>query len=253
MIRTESSRLAQLGAILVLLAAASVSPLIFPIAEAGYSDMNWLAIHALIPALAVLAVITAVAARLGWRSLVRAILTAVAAGIASTVGLEIVRIIGFRFFEAMPGSMPMLMGVLLTHSFMQGPSQFSNALGWADHFWNGASFALIYVLLLGRRPWWFGLIYAYIIATIFMMSPVVSAIGAGDFGQEFAPIGFPLTVYLAHTAFGLILGSLVARSSIENRPLWLRLLPFHRHEGSTRKLVDEEDSAWREGGRDQVR
>ena len=213
----------ELLAVLMVLAAASVSPLIFPIAEAGYSDMHWLGIHALVPAVAAVFAVIGLAGPAGWKALRKAILIGIWAGAVSTIGLEIVRTIGFRYFGAMPGSMPMLMGVLLTDRFMQGPNWLSNLIGWSDHFWNGASFAIIYILLLGRTRWWMGLIYAYAIATIFMLSPVMSAIGAGRFGQQFAPLGFPLTVYLAHTAYGFLLGWLVSRTAVNISPIWNRL------------------------------
>lgn len=220
----------ELLAVPVVLAAASVSPLIFPIAEAGYSDMHWLGIHALIPAVVTLIAISGIAGPACWKPLRHAVLTGAWVGAVSTIGLEIVRIVGFRYFGAMPGSMPMLMGVLLTDRFMEGPNWFSNLIGWSDHFWNGASFGIIYVLLFGRARWWTGLIYAYSIATIFMFSPVMSAIGAGRFGQQFAPVGFPLTVYLAHTAYGLLLGWLVSRSTVNISPIWSRLHHFWRKE-----------------------
>ncbi len=51
----------------------------------------------------------------------------------------------------MIGDLPRLMGVLLTDRFMLGPSLVSDILGYAYHFWNGASFGVIFAVLLGRR------------------------------------------------------------------------------------------------------
>jgi len=44
----------------------------------------------------------------------------------------------------------------------------------------------------------------------FMFSPVVSALGVGFLGLDFSK-GFPITVTLAHAAFGTVLGWLSAR------------------------------------------
>lgn len=211
---SEQSSIGELIGIAVALAAASVSPLMFDVSAAGYSSMNWLGPHALLPAVIAVAVVWGVAVMRGWERLARGIPTALWVGALATVALEIVRLIGFRLFETMPGSMPELMGVLLLNQFMSGPDTLSNLVGWGDHFWNGFSFAMIYILILGRRAWWIGLLYALGIGTIFMLGPVMSVTGAGYFGQQYAPIAFPLTVYLAHIAFGTVLGIGVSRSHV---------------------------------------
>lgn len=46
-----------------------------------------------------------------------------------------------------------------------------------------------------------------------MVSPVMNIIGAGHFGQDFAPVKFSLTVYLAHITFGSMVGWLAQRSN----------------------------------------
>ena len=125
-------------------------------------------------------------------------------GIIATIALEIVRETGFRL-GFMPGSLPKLLGVLITDRFLEGPSLFSNLVGWAYHFWNGACFGMIYALLFGWARWWFAIIYGVVIGIIFMVSPVVTATGVGYFGLQFS-LGFPVTVTLAHLAFGAVLG-----------------------------------------------
>lgn len=197
----------------VALAAASVSPLAFDYSASGAMSLHTLGIEAILPALAVWIIVIAVAPLMGWRRLASAGQLAVIAGILGTAGLEAVRIIGFRFFQTMPGSMPMLMGVLLTNRFMDGPNWLSNLLGWGDHFWNGIGFAFIYMAVIGRQRWWAGVIYAFAIATVFMTGPVMNITGAGAFGQAFAPVKFPLTVYLAHLAFGLAVGWTAQRAA----------------------------------------
>src|SRR5260370_40217211 len=81
--------------------------------------------------------------------------------------------------------------------------------GWAFHFWNGASFGLIYVLVFGTCRRWMGAIFGLLLGFGFMFSPVVSALGVGFMGLEFSK-GFPVTVTLAHAAFGSVLGWLAS-------------------------------------------
>lgn len=193
--------------ILLLLGAASVSPLIFPIAESGRSSMDVLAKVALLPAAALLLATIGLLYRLD-DSLARLSAAGMAAGAVATVALEAIRLPGF-WLGFMPGNLPRLMGVLLLDQFAAGPSLKSDVAGWAYHFWNGASFGLIYVLIFGTCRRWVGTVFGVVLGFGFMFSPVVSALGVGFLGLEFSR-GFPLTVTMAHAAFGLALGWLAA-------------------------------------------
>lgn len=221
---TAGIKLDELLAIAFVLVCASVSPLMFVVSAAGYSNMNWLGLHTLLPAAAVMALLALVGRMQGWSRLWPAVKTALWAGILATIALEVVRIIGFRFFDTMPGSMPMLMGVLLTNHFMEGPAWWTNVLGWADHFWNGFSFVLIFILLFGKRSIPLTIAYLLTIGTIFQISPVMSITGAGMFGQQVAPLGFPLTVYFAHIAFGTTMGLCLKWAGIKPTTLWTDML-----------------------------
>jgi hypothetical protein len=194
--------------LLVTLAAASVGPLIFPAAQAGYGTMAQSAKYLLLPAVAVLIFI----ALLSWKSVPeigRSIVWGGLAGAIATIGLEIVRITGFRM-GYMPGNLPHLMGVLLLDRFALGPSAASDLAGWVYHFWNGASFGIIYVLLFGAARRWVGGLYGIAVGLGFLVSPVVISLGVGYFGLQFSK-GFPITVLSAHLAFGLALGVLANR------------------------------------------
>jgi hypothetical protein len=193
--------------ILLLLAAASVPPLIFPLAESGRSTMDVLAKFALLPAAALLLITLAVLYRVD-HSLAKTIFVGLAAGAVATLALEAIRLPGF-WLGFMPGNLPRLMGVLLLNQFAAGPSLKSDLAGWAYHFWNGASFGLIYVLVFGTCRRWLGAAFGILLGFGFMFSPVVSALGVGFMGLEFSK-GFPVTVTLAHAAFGLALGWLTA-------------------------------------------
>jgi hypothetical protein len=190
------------------LALASVGPLIFPVAMAGYGTLNVLAKQWLIPSVIGLAIIALIA----WKRnplIARSIAWGGSAGGISTIALEAVRISGFHL-GYMPGSLPQLMGVLLLDRFALGPNAASNLAGWAYHFWNGAAFGIIFVLLFGTKRAWAALLYGLALGVGFMVSPVVKSLGIGYFGAEFS-IGFPVVVSLAHAAFGIALGLLTRR------------------------------------------
>lgn len=193
--------------ILLLLAAASVSPLIFPIAQSGTNTMDVLAKLALLPAAALLLITVGVLYRVD-NSLARLSATGLAAGAVATVALEAIRLPGF-WLGFMPGNLPRLMGVLLFNQFAAGPSLKSDIAGWTYHFWNGATFGLIYVLVFGTCRRWVGTVFGVLLGFGFMFSPVVSALGVGFLGLEFSK-AFPITVTVAHAAFGLLLGWLTA-------------------------------------------
>ena len=229
---------AEMFATLVALAAVSVSPLAFTASATGTISLHTLGEIAIAPALALWIGIAVIARVAGWRNLGAATRLALFAGVVGTAVMEAVRIIGFRVFHGMPGSLPMLLGVLLTNRFMAGPDWVSNLIGWGDHFWNGIGFAFIYFAIFGRQRWWAGLLYALGIATIFMLSPVMNILGAGIFGQDFGPVKFPLTVYLAHAVYGLSLGFIGQRapSAPTNivRAAWAAVCPARCSKGGGR-------------------
>ena len=106
--------------ILALLATASVSPLIFPLAESGRGTMDALAKFALLPSVAVLGVIW------GWLyrrhdPLASSVKAGIGAGAIATIALEAIRLPGF-WLHFMPGNLPRLMGVLLLDQFAAGPT-----------------------------------------------------------------------------------------------------------------------------------
>jgi hypothetical protein len=193
--------------ILWLLTLASVSPLVFPVAESGRSSMDVLAKLALLPTAALLLITVTVLYRVD-DSLARISSVGLAAGAVATLALEAIRLPGF-WLGFMPGNLPRLMGVLLLNQFASGPSLRSDIVGWAYHSWNGASFGLIYVLLFGTCRRWVAAAFGVLLGAGFTFSPVVSALGVGFLGLEFSK-GFPVTVTLAHAAFGSVLGWLAS-------------------------------------------
>jgi hypothetical protein len=203
-----SRQLRPLSLVLLALLAASVGPLIFPAAQAGYGSLAAFATHLLLPAIGILAAVTMIGRK--WHPAIgRFILRGAAAGALATIALEAIRIPGY-LWGFMPGNLPRLMGVLLLDRFALGPSIASDVAGWAYHFWNGASFGIIYVLVFGVTRRWLGVLYGIAVGIGFLMSPVVVSLGVGYFGLQFSK-GFPVTVLTAHLAFGLVLGLLARR------------------------------------------
>jgi hypothetical protein len=192
---------------MILIALASVAPTVFPLSQMGYGSFHDLALVLILPAAVLLALTVVVMATWGHSSLPGLVLTGAIAGAVATVALEAVRYPGFRL-GFMPGNLPQLMGVLLLDRFAQGPSPASNLVGFAYHFWNGASFGIVFALLaVGRSRWW-AVPYGVAVGVGFLTSPVVLALGVGPFGRDFG-WHFAATVLTAHVAFGLALAVLL--------------------------------------------
>ena len=79
------------------------------------------------------------------------------------------------------------------------------------HFWNGATFGIIYSLVIGKGKWWYGMIWAFIIEIGMMLAPYLIVM-KGPFGIEHMD-GYNLftITLLAHLAFGALLGILVQK------------------------------------------
>jgi hypothetical protein len=208
-----NSKIEKLIFTLLILALAGIAPNLFVAAQAGYAKFSALALNVLIPSIVLIPVVMLIAYFRSHRNLLRQILVGITGGLIGTVGLEIFRHIGF-LLGGMPGELPKLMGVLMLDRFAMGPNLLSNLAGWGYHFWNGASFGIIYSLIIGRGRSWMGAIYGFIIGIGFMASPAALSLGVGLFGADFG-WGFPVTVILAHLAFGVLLGIVVSRKGAE--------------------------------------
>lgn len=206
---------------LVVMAAAGVSPNLFVVAQAGYAKLSDLAIEFLVPSIVIVAVVIGLAAYLKLAALTRQIMAGIIGGFLATAAMEVVRETGYHL-GGMPGDLPKLLGVLLLDRFALGPSWLSNLAGWAYHFWNGASFGIIFSLVFAGVAWWAGLLYALVIAVVFMSSPAVVAMGVGRFGVDFGP-GFAATVVAAHLAYGAVLGWYVHRRNVNTPNLLVRI------------------------------
>lgn len=193
---------------LLLLIAAGAPPLLFPVSQAGYASMDKLGLWVLVPAVVLFFLLFFWTYLLRMNLLLNRVQAGAAAGLLATGGLEVVRGISFHF-GGMPGNLPELLGVLLTGRIMEGPSLMTDLAGWGYHFWNGLCFGVIYVLVLGRKNAWVGILYGVVIGLIFLASPAVSGLGIGFMGVDMPSM--PITVVLAHLVFGSILGVLSRR------------------------------------------
>ena len=202
----------------IVMLSATVGPLLFPAAMAGHGSLAEMAIRFLLPSAGVL-IATVTLGYLWGNALARLVVLGGLAGILATLPLEVIRLAGFHL-QYMPGNLPRLMGVLLLDRFALGPSIASDIAGWAYHFWNGACFAILYVVAFGTARRWLAPLYGIVLGIGFMVSPVVTSLGIGKFGLEYS-MGFPITVTLAHAAYGAALGILIGRfAGKQPSPLW---------------------------------
>jgi hypothetical protein len=246
MTRSPWAVLAELAATVVaLLAAAASGAVLFALSATGRWQFQNLLLYVGIPAAFVLIVILGLAAVMRWRRLGRGIILGATAGLIGTIGLEAVRIIGFRVFDSMPGDLPTLMGVKATGRIMAGPNTTSTALGYLDHAWNGAVFGVILALLVGgfpaRRGTWAGALigatYGVILGFGFVAGPVPRTLGIGGVFSTVSVAEFQTTVYLAHILFGAITGALIHRFGAQITPLWTPVIDLLR--GVTDESADQ--------------
>lgn len=221
----------------IALLVAAVSPNLFVISQAGYASLSNLAINFLIPSIAVLIIVFLISYFLRLHQFSKQLWHGILGGLIGTIGLEVVREIGFHL-GGMPGDMPKLLGVLLLNRFALGPDTLSNIAGWSYHFWNGASFGIIYSIVFGKGRKWLGLLYGILVGIGFMMSPAVVALGVGHFGVDFG-WGFPVTVILAHIAFGFILGWLVFKWNNENMSIFTTVKKCFKQREVTKSEVTQ--------------
>lgn len=209
--------------ILLVLLLAGISPNLFPAAQAGYAKLSTLVPQLLIPSVIAIFIIVLLAHFAKFKDLRQQILVGILAGLAATVGLEIIRIIGFKM-GWMPGDLPKLLGVLMLDRFALGPSLWSNIAGWSYHFWNGAAFGIIFSLLFGRSKIYWAILYGILIGIGFMVSPATKSLGIGAFGLQFKDgYQFLITVTLAHIAMGAVMGWVLRKLNHQHTGLFYRV------------------------------
>lgn len=223
--RTRPAGFTELALTAGALLVAAVGPNVLVIATTpGMPEMPQLARFALLPSVALVALILPLAWALGLDRLSNRIATGLWAGAAASAVLDAIRLTGFHL-GFMPGNMPRMFGVLILDRMALGPTLGSDVLGYLYHYWVGACFGLTYTLLAGRFRWWGGVVWGLVIEVGMMVTPpMVVAMDTGYFGVKFGP-GLFVTSLTAHVALGAALGLLAAR--------------YVRHEGTIVGVIRE--------------
>lgn len=221
--RTEQS----LTVFIIIISGASASLLLFPplgiISYAAFRDI------AIIPSVVIIFAV-GILARNRFPRLANRVFVGMAAGGLATFLLEAIRIPGYLVTKWIPmDSMISLPGLLLTEKItslsgvkqviMQSGIQMNLyhapldafVVGALWHFWNGATFGIIYSLIIGKGRWWYGMVWAFAIEIGMMLAPYLVMM-KGPFGIEHMG-GYNLFVItlMAHLVFGALLGVLVQR------------------------------------------
>lgn len=213
--------------IVIILSGGSVSYLI--LGSLSIIPYNELRNFVLIPSvIAIFAV--AILSHKKFPHISKRIFVGMASGTVATLALEIIRIPSYLFTKWIPmDDMIMLPGMLLTEKtssimgvqkiIMESGMQMNLFVPPIDaiiagvlwHFWNGATFGIVYSLLIGKGKWWYGLTWGFIIEIGMMLAPWLIMM-KGPFGIQYMD-GYNIFVIslVAHLAFGAVLGILVQR------------------------------------------
>ena len=216
-----------LSIIIIILSGASASFVIFgPLDLMPYATYRDVAI---IPSVIVIFTI-GILCRSKFPRITNRLFVGMAAGGLATFLLEAIRIPGYMFVKWLPAdSMISLPGLLLTEKITslgeikQVIMQSGVAMnlyhapldafmaGALWHFWNGATFGIVYALFIGKGKWWYGLIWATIVEIVMMIAPYLVMM-VGPFGVNYQQ-GYNIFVItlVAHLAFGAVLGVLVQK------------------------------------------
>ncbi len=216
-----------LTTIVIILSGVSASLLLLPplgiIPYATFRDV------AIIPSIVIIFAI-GIISRSKFPRITSRLFKGMVAGAIASLALEAIRIPAYMFTKWIPmDSMISIPGLLLTEkitmlsevkqTIMQSgvPMNLYHApldafiVGGLWHFWNGATFGIIYALLIGKGKWWYGMIWAVIIEMVMMVAPYL-IIMKGPFGIEHMD-GYNIFVItlIAHLAFGAILGIIIQK------------------------------------------
>ncbi len=208
---------------------AAVGPNVLVVAlTPGMPEMPVLTTWVLLPSVALLGLVWAIAARLRLARLNNRIWTGIWVGFGCTAALDVFRLISFSL-GLLPGNMPRMFGVLILDQMALGPTPLSDVVGNLYHSWVSVGFVLTYTLIGGRLRWWAGLIWGLIIEVGMMTTPpMVVAMDTGYFGLRLGKgllNGVFLGSLVPHISYGIALGLLAER--------------YTRHKGSVIRLLRE--------------
>lgn len=196
---------------LLTLVVGGTSSLLIVAASAGLVPMTVLFWAGGLPGMLAVGAIGGYARAAGLTRLAHRIGLGVLGGIALTMALDVVRVAGTHL-GYLPDSVTMFGAMITGTDPMADPTPISYTLGVLYHFFNGISFALVYVILIGRTRWWGPLLYSVAIIEVGMMILPPMAPKFGPFGLDKYPSllnGYFLTTLLAHAAMGIVLGLII--------------------------------------------
>lgn len=157
-----------------------------------------------IPSLLVLYALAAYAKKINAAMLTNGLWVGLWAGLAATLVYDGVRFVVERtHLFGYNGFVPILMfGNWITGR--PTDSLAAKLAGWSYHYWNGATFGVIYTLLAGRRRWWWGLGYGILMECCMLgIFPF--------FLRVSSKADFIAVSMIGHLAYGAVLGVLSAR------------------------------------------
>ncbi len=213
--------------IVIILSGASASLLIFgPLDLIPYSTYRDVVIIPSVIAIFAIGIFS----RSKFPRITNRLFKGMAAGAVASFALEAIRIPGYMLTKWLPmDSMISVPGLLLTEK-ISSLAEVKNVImqsgiamnlyhapidafmvGALWHFWNGATFGIIYALIIGKGRWWYGMIWAFIIEIVMMLAPYLIMM-KGPFGIEHMD-GYNIFVItlIAHLAFGAVLGILIQK------------------------------------------
>ena len=137
---------------------------------------------------------------------------AIAAGVVGTVAFNTVMYIDVTI-TGIPLDLTRVLGSLVVGR--DGPV---DAAGNIFHFANGIGLALLYAFVFlpvskrvtKRNAWFYGIIYAVMVAVGPIFFGLFPALGAGIAGIGISPLVAPMTI-VRHIAYGAVLGIMVRR------------------------------------------
>ena len=141
------------------------------------------------------------------------LIAAIVAGLVGTVAFNMVMYIDVAT-TGIPLDLTRTLG-----SFVVGQDGPADAAGNIFHFANGVALAMLYIFVFlpiskrvtKRNMWYYGIIYAVMIAVGPIFFGLFPALGAGIAGVGISPLVAPMTI-VRHIAFGAVLGILVSWS-----------------------------------------
>jgi len=154
-----------------------------------------------VPSLLVIYALAAYAKKINARMLTNGLWVGLWAGLAATAVYDGVRFVVERaHLFGYNGFVP----ILMFGSWITGQAATTTAAkiaGWSYHYWNGATFAVIYTLTFGRKRWWWGLGYGILMECCMLgLFPF--------FLRVTNKLDFIAVSMIGHLAYGAVLGLL---------------------------------------------